>query len=134
MDSRVEGITTTTATPPIKAPDHPPPLSIGAGLPPVPHKMVARIQRGEFVDMVKLLPDRLGCSYGSTPVDKTSKSKKQSVTNILECIKCFGIYMAVIAKSQPDRIPDLLGYQSLIIEAHLEYAGDGWIGYDKDFL
>ena len=42
--------------------------------------------------------------------------------------------MAVIAKSQPDRIPDLLGYQSLIIKAHLEYAGDGWIGYDKDFL
>ena len=41
--------------------------------------------------------------------------------------------MAVIAKSQPDRIPDLLGYQSLIIEAHLEYGGDGWIGYDKRF-
>ena len=135
MDSRVEGITTTTATPPIaiKAPDHPP-LSIGAGLPPVPHKMVARIQRGEFVDMVELLPDRLGCSFGSTPEDKTTaKSKKQSVTNILEWIKCFGIYMAVIAKSQPDRIPDLLGYQSLIIEAHLEYGGDGWIGYDKRF-
>ena len=102
MDSRVEGITATTATPPIKAPDHPP-LSIGAGLPPVPHKMVARIQRGEFVDMVKLLPDRLGCSYGSTPEDKTTtKSTKQSVTNILECIQCFGIYMAVIAKSQQD--------------------------------
>ena len=87
MDSRVEGITATTATPPIK-PQTTPPLSIGAGLPPVSHKMVARIQRGEFVDMVKLLPDRLGCSYGSTPEDKTTtKSKNQSVTNILECIK-----------------------------------------------
>ena len=42
--------------------------------------------------------------------------------------------MAVIAKSQPDRIPDLLGYQSLITEAHLEYGEDGWIGYEKDFL
>ena len=109
MDSRVEGITATTATTTIKAPDHPP-LSIGAGLPPVPHKMVARIQRGEFVDMVELLLDRLDCTFGSTPEDKTTaKFKKQSVTNILQWIKCFGIYMVVIAKSQPDRTPDLLG-------------------------
>ena len=41
--------------------------------------------------------------------------------------------MAVVAKPQPDRIPDLLGYRSLIIEAHLEYGGNGWIGYDKRF-
>ena len=84
MDSRVEGITATTATPPIKAPDHPP-LSIGAGLPPVPHKMAAKIQHGEFVDMVELLLDHLGCSFGTMPEDKTiAKPKKQSVTNILE--------------------------------------------------
>lgn len=35
-------------------------LSIGAGLPPVPQKPVKRIQAGEFIDMSKLLPDRLG--------------------------------------------------------------------------
>ena len=35
---------------------------IGAGLPPVPRKLVDRIQTGEFVDMAELLPDRIGVS------------------------------------------------------------------------
>ena len=35
-------------------------LFIGAGLPSVPQKMVAKIQSDEFVDMSELLPDRLG--------------------------------------------------------------------------
>ena len=48
--------------------DRPPPTTpatvmfIGAGLPPVPQKLVLRIQAGEYVDMVELLPDRLGIS------------------------------------------------------------------------
>lgn len=41
--------------------------------------------------------------------------------------------MTVIAKAQPHQIPHLLGYHSHIIEAHLEYRRDGWIGYDKRF-
>lgn len=40
----------------------PPMLSIGVGLPLVPRKLVNQIQSGEFVDMVELLPDRLGVS------------------------------------------------------------------------
>ena len=34
---------------------------------------------------------------------------------------------------KPERITDLMGYQSLIIEAHLEYKNDCWIGYDCRF-
>ena len=39
-------------------------LSIGARLPPVPHKLVTRIQAGEFVDMSKVLPGYLGVNAG----------------------------------------------------------------------
>ena len=39
-------------------------LSIGAGLPPVPLKLVKRIQAGEFIDMSELLPDHLGINAG----------------------------------------------------------------------
>ena len=35
-------------------------LSIRSGLPPVPRKLITRIQAGEFVDMAELLPDRMG--------------------------------------------------------------------------
>ena len=33
----------------------------------------------------------------------------------------------------PDWIPDLLGYQSLIIKVHLEYEDDNWLAYDRQF-
>jgi len=39
---------------------NPPPLMIGEGLPPVPGKLVDRIQSGHFIDLAELLPDRLG--------------------------------------------------------------------------
>ena len=46
-------------------------LFIGAGLPPIPQKMVAKIQSDEFVDMSELLPDRLGCpKTGQTSEDQ----------------------------------------------------------------
>ena len=32
---------------------------MGAGIPPVPEKMVSRIEVGEFIEMAELLPDRL---------------------------------------------------------------------------
>lgn len=41
--------------------------------------------------------------------------------NILEWIQCFGIYVAVLMQKHPNRIQDLLGYQTLIVEACMEY-------------
>ena len=78
-------------------------LSVGAGLPPVPMKLVARIQAGEYVDMAELLPDRLGVSAGPVTKDDkhSSKPKRRQVTNILEWIQCFGIYVAVLTLKHP---------------------------------
>ena len=41
--------------------------------------------------------------------------------------------MAVSFQKQPGRISDLLAYETLIIEAHMEYSGDAWLGYDIRF-
>ena len=51
----------------------------------------------------------------------------------MEWIQCFSLYIAVISRRQPERVPDLLGYQSLIIDAHREYQGKYWMGYDRRF-
>ena len=110
-------------------------MHIGAGLPPVPPKLVQKIQAGEYVDMAELLPDRLGVNAGP-PVqgDKDDKKPKhRQVTNILEWIQCYTIYMAVRAEKHPEKIRDMLGYQTLIVEARMEYEGDGWLGYDRRF-
>ena len=41
--------------------------------------------------------------------------------------------MAILSCSAPHRVPDLLSYQALIIEAQMEYPGDHWLGYDRRF-
>ena len=110
-------------------------VSLGTGLPPVPKKLVTRIQAGEYVDMSELLPDRLGISAGPVAKDdkQSNKPKRRQVTNILEWIQCFGIYTAVLNLKHPDRIQDLLGYQALIVEACTEYNCEAWLGYDRRF-
>ena len=89
---------------------------IGTGLPP---RLVTRIEAGEFKDMAELLP-------------KPSK-RRHDVLNILEWIRCFSAYIAIISAKQPHRVPYLLGYLTLITKAHMQYAGDGWMGYDWRF-
>ena len=109
--------------------------SLGAGLPPVPEKITSRIEAGEFIEMAELLPDRLGTAGMRAGDDQTKsvKTKRRLVTNIVEWVECFAIYIAVLSKKQPQRVPEMLGYLILILEAHTEYAGDGWLGYDRRF-
>ena len=71
--------------------------------------------------MAKLLPDHLGPATTLT-LPKPSK-RCHDISNILEWIRCFSAYIAVIGTKQPHRVP----------EAHVQYAGDGWIGFDRRF-
>ena len=110
-------------------------VTIGAGLPPIPPKLVAKIESGKFVDMAELLPDRWGAarSLAGDESLRAPKSRRRTVTTILEWVQCFSIYLTVIANKQPQRIPDLLAYQRLIIESQMEYQGEAWMGYDRRF-
>ena len=50
-------------------------MFIGAGLPPVPQKMVVKIQSKEFVDMSEFLPNRLGCLKTGQITDDQATSR-----------------------------------------------------------
>ena len=122
----------------IQAPVNPkdtPPVTIGANLTPTPGKLVKRIETGHFIEMGELLPERLGAANMGTDDErlKMPKAKHRPVTTILEWAQCFGIFVAVISRTQPKRVPDLLTYQALIIQPQMEYQGDSWLGYDRTF-
>ena len=104
----------------------------GAGRPPVPSKLVQRIEQGEFIELSDLLPERL--ALGTADESAKGKAKKKIIPTILEWVQCFSLYTAIVSRKQPERVPDLLGYQSLIIDAHREFKGDYWMGYDRCFL
>ena len=117
--------------------DTSPVLSIGAGLPPVPLKLVKRIHAGEFIDMSELLPDRLGINAGP-PLDgdkEEKRIKRRQVANILEWVQCFSIFTAVRTQKYPEKTQDMLGYLALIIEARKATDGlDMIAGSDRTQL
>ena len=104
---------------------------LGTSYPPVPCKLVKKITDGEFVEMADLLPDKLASS-GDNDLTKSSK-KRRIVTDIIEWVRCFGLYISIISQRAPERVSDLLGYQALIIDAYTEYQGLYWSGYDRQF-
>ena len=117
---------------PVAAHNISPPVPVGEAFLPVSQKLISKVESGAFVDMAELLPDRLGNTIVNLSDEQGSaRPKKRSVTSILEWIQCFSIYTSIISKKQPERVPDLLGYQFLLIDAYLEYRGDTWVGYDR---
>ena len=109
-------------------------IFIGAATPPVPPKLVERIKAGEFIDMAELLPDRMGTSKSFIADESTKqKSRRRPVSSIIEWVQCFNTYLAVMCRTCPEKVPDLLAYQMLIIEASIVYEGNAWLGYDRRF-
>lgn len=106
-------------------------LTIGKGLPPVPGKLITKIESGQFIESAELQPDRLGITAASD--NDGSKSKNNPITSITEWIQCFGIYTTVLLMFQLRRVADLLDYQTLILQSYMEFRGDHWLGYDCTF-
>ena len=79
--------------------------------------------------MSELLPERLTFCATDEDSDK-GKGKKKLLTSILDWVRLF---TAIVFRKQPERVPNLLGYQSLIIDAYREFKGDYWMGYDRCF-
>ena len=133
LDARTISISNQDQPPPIPSSKEPPSTHLGGGLPPVPGKLVKRIEEGHFIEMGELLPERLSSHCEDEDQIKSTKPKRRAVTNILEWLQCFGIYIAIVSRKEPHRVLDLLAYQHLIIQAHQEYQGDCWLGYDRRF-
>ena len=104
------------------------PLTTGSSIPPVPPNLIAKIESGKFVEMGDLIPSHLGFEE-----IVGAKSKQRSVTNNSKWLQAFAVYVSVIARNQPERVPDLMGYQILILEASNEYQNNRWLAYDRRF-
>ena len=106
---------------------------------PIPHRLVSRIQAGEFVEMRNLLADNIslhnqledfhGHIWPSTPAHL--RPRLMEVPSLSSWVYCFCAYIAVLA---PDaRTRELLAYCRLIIREALRHGGSGWQEYDRTF-
>ena len=101
-------------------------------LPPVllSAKLVARILRGDFVDIVELLHDNLevqrwGVIQESSTISSDIKRGQREIQDLLSWVQCFGTYMAVITSTQPTKSKELLAYQTLERPGGV-VVGAGW--------
>ena len=103
------------------------------GLPPVPAKLVRKIVRGEFVDMAELLRDNLEAdrrdagTLSSEGGGVRRTGSRREVPDLLSWVQCFGVYIGVVASRQPEKVKQLLAYQTLIIREARRLGGRGWL-------
>ena len=98
-------------------------------------KLAEKIWKGEFIDMHELSPARLGAAE-PTLYDLLSQEKPKKpryAHSIEEWVVCFNTYISVIALREPQWVPDLLAYSSLVIQASRDYNGTPWRAYDIHF-
>ena len=116
------------------------PFVLSDGLPPVPHKLAARILRGEFVDMAELLRYNLEMQRRSSSLPSTQTASaatpaknRREILDVLSWVQCFGTYMAIITSKYPERVRQLLAYQTLIVREARRCGAKGWLAYDFYF-
>ena len=116
------------------------PFLLSEGLPPVPAKLVTRIQKGEFIDMAELLQDNLEAQRrgalqesGSASASPSQSRPRREIPDLLSWVQCFGMYTAVMASKYPERVHKLLAYQTLIVREARRCGGRGWLSYDTVF-
>ena len=110
------------------------PALISNGLPPIPARLLKRVENGLFVEMAELSPSYLDSSDCSIDDQHVGPRKRlPALKDIMDWVGCFGIYIAIVSRQKPKRVPDLLGYQRIIMGASLHCREGKWLTYDRRF-
>ena len=110
--------------------DDPVPFTLGEGLSPVPSKLVIKILKGDFVDMTELLRDNIEAErrYARTQsfdIPSGSVPGRREVSDLFSWVQCFGVYAAVVASKNPEKVQQLLAYQTMVVREARHCGGKG---------
>ena len=108
---------------------------VGDGMPPVPARLAAKIQRWEFVEMGELLPEfwaGLKEPEGGPAKERWARQGRK-VTKVITWVQCFLTYMAVLAPADPMMVPELMAYMGMVVRMAQDYEGLGWVRYHFAF-
>ena len=100
------------------------PFRMASSLPPVPPKLVKKIQALEFVEMRELLPENMALADRLEALPQrigqpTRNPEQREIGSLYTWTACFATYIAVVSQAHPGRVVDMLACMRLIIrEAH----------------
>ena len=89
-------------------------------LPSVPAKIVTKTVKKDYVDIAELLRDnrdakRRTAADGSAAGLSTSQAHRWEVPDFLSWLQCFGVYIGIVATHKPEKLRQLMAYQTLMI-------------------
>ena len=116
-------------------------VCIGAGLSSITRKLVEKIQANEYVEFADLIPaggrSRVPTPQGDGQIMVIQAADlmttRKVIPDLATWLQCFAVYVAVLGPYQPDKLADLMGYQSLIARASKKFKWPSWLVYDQNF-
>ena len=110
-------------------------IQVGSGLASLPKKLVEKIEAEEYIDFSELPPAKgKGRSMtqafeGQIIVVQAADlmQTRKLIPDLATWVQCFGLFMAVVARKRPDRVPDLIAYMATIAKASQKYQWPAWI-------
>ena len=113
------------------------PFKLASSFPPIPAKLVRRVQAMEFVEMRELLPDNIALAERMESLPSRAKAAKDAETREITAfptwVAAFTTYIAIVAEAHPSRVKDMCAYMRLLTREALKYGGRGWATYDAVF-
>lgn len=117
-------------------------VSFGRGLPSLSKKLVDQIKANQYVDFADLPPARGKVRTSQQPTSMEGHivlvqaadlmDTKKIIPDLSVWLQCFALYVAALAPP-PDRLQDLMAYQSFIAKCSLKYRWPSWVVYDQNF-
>ena len=116
-------------------------MFLGEGFVPLTAKLVQRVVNLEFVEMYELLPESWLVAEGNDSegggheklLALFPKRRRAPVTDVLVWVQCFSAMVGALSTTYPDKVPEFMAYQALIVKCSRDYEGLGWVMYDRAF-
>ena len=101
----------------------------------MPAKLVAKIHKGEYIDMSELLRNNMELERRKLEVSdsKNNPASRREVPDLLSWITCFGTYSSVVCAKSPERARPLFAYQTITVREARRCGGTSWLLYDSTF-
>lgn len=80
-----------------------------------------------------LRPDDAGHFHCHCCNPSTTRRSKKTVSDIFTWALCFNRYATAQCPIYPEMLPQMMAYENTIIQAHLQFIGEGWHIYDHAF-
>ena len=118
---------------------------VAEGIPPIPHKLVEKIRKWEYVDLASLLDvhdhstaDQVAILNGQlTVVNATSQRRCQkNISDILTWLQAFAIFTAILVSSDAttkEEAAGLVAHSVLIMQLSKDLSGPQWLKFDQGY-